>query len=125
MDGIRALDAYLYLGAGGLFTIMAGCLIIDSGGPVLRADGTVISTRFVKGMTTTTYIKTGEVEMPIRTEIPGAWIAQIDSAVLGKVEVPVDNDKLHPGQRVYLDYHVGRLSGQSSVVGLRRNPKWW
>lgn len=70
-------------------------------------------------MTTTSYIKTGDVEVPIHTEIPGAWSAAIDSAVLGKVEVPVDYDKLHPGQQVYLDYHVGRLSGQSSIVGLR------
>ena len=118
MDSRHGLRTFIVV-AGGLFATMAGCLIVDSRGPVPRTDGTIVSTRFVEGMTTTNYIKTGEVEVPIRTEIPGAWIAQIDSAVLGKVEVPLNPDKLHPGQRVYLEYHVGKLSGQASVVGPR------
>jgi hypothetical protein len=59
------------------------------------------------------------VSVPIRTEIPGTWIAEIDSVVLGKVELPVDDDNLRPGQRVALTYRVGRLSGTPDVVGLR------
>jgi hypothetical protein len=106
-------------GVGGLFGLMVAALVVDSSGPALRTDGIVVSTRFVEGMTTTTDVKVGDMSVPIRTEIPGAWIAEIDSALLGRVEVPVDEDKLHPGQRVYLDYHVGKLSGQASVVGLR------
>ena len=99
--------------------MMVAVLLVDSTGPALRTDGIIVSTRFVEGMTTTTDVKVGDISVPISTEIPGAWIAEIDSVVLGRVEVPVDEDKLRPGQRVYLDYHVGKLSGQASVVGLR------
>jgi hypothetical protein len=61
----------------------------------------------------------GDTSVPVRTEIPGSWVAEIDSSVLGCVEAPVEGDKLLAGQRVYLDYHIGRLTGQASVVGLR------
>ena len=77
---------------GGLFALMGGCLIVDSTGPHHQTYGTVLSTRFVEGWTTTTDVKVGEVAVPIRTEIPGSWIAEIDAPVLGRVQVPVGDD---------------------------------
>jgi hypothetical protein len=75
-------------------------------------------------MTTTTEMKVGDVSMPIHTEIPGAWVAEIDSPIWGRVQVEVNNDKLRAGQRVNLKYHVGRLSGRPEVVGLRLQSGW-
>jgi hypothetical protein len=39
--------------------------------------------------------------------------------VLGRIEVAVDDGTLHAGQRVNLQHHVGRLSGDPQVVALR------
>jgi hypothetical protein len=105
--------------AGSLLVLLCGYLVVDSSGPNLRTDGTIMSVRYEEGTVSTTYVEVGEISTPMRTEIPGSWVAEIDSSVLGRVEAPVENDKLIAGQRVYLEYHIGRLSGQASVVGLR------
>jgi hypothetical protein len=110
-------SAIWFLGA--LFVLLCGYLVVDSSGPNLRTDGTIVSCRYEEGTISTTYIEVGEASVPVRTEIPGSWVAEIDSSVLGRVEIPVDDDKLRAGQRVYLEYHIGRLSDQASVVGSR------
>ena len=104
---------------GSLLVLLCGCLVVDSSGPNLRTDGTIVSARYEEGTSSTTYVKVGETSVPMQTEIPGSWVAEIDSSVLGRVEVPIEYDKPLPGQHVYLEYHIGRLSGQASVVGLR------
>ena len=104
---------------GGLIGVMVAVLVVDSAGPDQRTYGTVLSTRFVDGMTTSIDVTIGDVTMPLHTEVPGAWLATIDSPVLGRIEVAVDDGTLHAGQRVNLQYHVGRLSGDPQVVGLR------
>jgi hypothetical protein len=114
----RLLPWVIWL-AGSLFVLLCGYLVVDSSGPNLRTDGTIVSCRYEEGTISTTYVEVGETSVPVRTEIPGSWVAEIDSSVLGRVEAPVEDDKLLAGQRVYLDYHIGRLSGQASVVGLR------
>jgi hypothetical protein len=103
------------ISAGSLFVLLCGYLAVDSSGPNLRTDGTIVSCRYQEGTISTTYVMMGETSVPVRTEIPGSWVAEIDSSVLGRVEAPVEDDKLLAGQRVY---HIGRLSGQASVVGL-------
>ena len=104
---------------GALLVLSCGYLVVDSSGPNLRTDGTIVSARYEEGTTSTTYVEVGETSAPMRTEIPGSWVAEIDSPVLGRIEAPVEYDKPLAGQRVYLEYHIGRLSGQPSVVGLR------
>jgi len=78
-------------------------LVVDSSGPNLRTDGTIMSCRYEEGTISTIDVKIGETSVPVRTEIPGSWVAEIDSSVLGRVEAPVEYDKLLAGQRVYLD----------------------
>jgi hypothetical protein len=104
---------------GGLIGLMAAALVVDSGGPDQRTYGTILSTRFVEGMTTSIDVNIGDMRMPLRTEVPGAWLVTIESPVLGRIEVAIDEGTLHRGQRVNLQYHVGRLTGDPQVVGLR------
>jgi len=114
----RLLPCAIWL-AGSLLVLLCGYLVVDSSGPNLRTDGTIVSCRYEEGTISTIDVKIGEASVPVRTEIPGSWVAEIDSSVLGRVEAPVEYGKLLAGQGVYLEYHIGRLSGQASVVGLR------
>jgi hypothetical protein len=118
MDSGRGLRIAIWVAAG-LFVLMGGYLVVDSTGPDQKSYGTIISTRFVEGITSHIDVKVGDVTVPVHTEIPGAWIALVESPVLGRIEVAVDGNTLRAGQRVNLKYHVGRLSGQPEVVGLR------
>jgi hypothetical protein len=57
---------------GGLIGVMVAVLVVDSAGPDQRTYGTVLSTRFVDGMTTSIDVKMGDVTMPLHTEVLGA-----------------------------------------------------
>jgi len=103
----------------GVLVVMFGCLIVDSSGPVRWTYGMVVSTHFEEGATISNDIKVEDVTVPIRTEIPGAWIVEIGSPLLGKVAVPVSDNNFHAGQAVYLGYRVGRLTSGREVVALQ------
>jgi hypothetical protein len=115
----------LYLVLWSLLALLAatfGFLIVDSSGPVRWTNGTVESTRFEQGVTISNDIKVGDVTVPMKTEVPGAWIVEIDSPLLGKVVVPASDNGFHAGQAVYLGYRVGRLTGGKEVVALQSHP---
>src|SRR5580698_1858091 len=84
--------------AGSFLVLLCGYLVVDSSGPHLRTDGTIMSCRYEEGTVSAIDVKVGETSLPVRTEIPGSWVAEIDSSVLGRVEVPVEDDKLFAGQ---------------------------
>jgi hypothetical protein len=115
----------LYLALWSLLALLAAtfvCLIVDSSGPVRWTYGTVVSAHFEDGVTVSNDIKVGDVTVPMKTEVPGAWIVGINSPILGKIEVPTDNKSFHAGQEVYLGYRVGRLTGCKGVVTLQSRP---
>jgi hypothetical protein len=99
------MAADLAMGLGWPDRVMVAVLVVDSAGPDQRTYGTILSTRFVDGMTTSIDVKIGDVTMPLHTEVPGAWVATIDSPVLGRIEVAVDDGTLH-SRRLNLQ-HVG------------------
>jgi hypothetical protein len=106
----------------GLLVAMGGCLIVNSSGPVRWTYGTVVSARFEEGVTISNDIKVGDVTVPMKTDVPGAWIVDIDSPVLGKIEVPTSDTGFHASQEVYLGYRVGRLTGSKEIVALQSGP---
>ena len=106
----------------GLLVAMGGCLIVDSSGPVRWTHGTVVATRFEEGVTISHEIKVGEVTVPMKTDVPGAWIVDINSPILGRIEVPTSDAGFHASQEVYLGYRVGRVTGGKEVVALQSHP---
>jgi hypothetical protein len=106
----------------GLLVLALALVIVDSSGPNQQAVGMIRSTRFIDGLETTTDVKVGETTVPVQTEVPGAWMVEVDSSVLGRIEVPVSDDTFKMGQHVYLEYHLRRLSGHPEVVGLHLQP---
>jgi hypothetical protein len=122
-DRSQRIFILVLCGLGGLLVWLIAYVIRDSAGPNQRTDGTVVSLLFVEGMIMTNNVQVGEISVPIQTQMPGYWMAEIDSSLLGRVQVPVEQDKIHAGQHVYLEYHVGRLSGQPSVLGVRLEPE--
>jgi hypothetical protein len=76
----------------------------------------------LEGLITTTQIPiTQEITVPITTQAPGAWIVEVDSPTLGRKEVTLTNN-LPAGRVVYLEYQLGRLSGEAEVVEVRVEP---
>ena len=57
------------------------------------------------------------------TTVPGTWTVLVDSPVLGRCEVSIAEGNVQPGQEVYLDYYIGRVTGVPEVVGLRLQPR--
>lgn len=103
----------------GLGAALLTFVIWDSTGPMRWATGTVVSEHFAEGITTYTQIDVGnDVTIPVTTEVPGLWILEIDSAVLGRQSVAVDGNTFKAGQRVYLEYQIGKLTGQPTVQGV-------
>lgn len=115
----------LYLMLWSLLVLLAaafGCLILDSSGPVRWTHGTVVSARFEDGVTLSSDVKVGDVTVPMKTEVPGAWVVDIDSPILGKINVPTSDNSFHASQEVYLGYRLGRLTGSKEVVDLQSRP---
>jgi hypothetical protein len=104
---------------GGLLIVLVGFAVVDESGPTQETQGTVVSTRFTEGATTNTAVQIGEIAVPIHSEIPDCWIVELYAPLLGRTEVAVSYDKFRPGQRVFVTYRVGRLTGSSNVLALR------
>lgn len=116
--------SYIMLGSMlGLLVAMAGYLMVDSSGQVRWTYGTVVSTRFEEGVTISNDIKVGDVTVPVKTDVPGAWIVDINSPILGRIEVPTSDTSFQASQEVYLGYRVGRLTGSKEVVTLQSRPQ--
>src|SRR5689334_8933367 len=109
---------------GGLILVWVALVVYDSSAPLLEARATVISKSFLPGSTSTTSIHAGEgVDVPVTTTVPGAWQIVIDSPALGRQEVAVDEANLEPGEEVWVEYYVGRLSHSPAVVEVRLQPR--
>jgi hypothetical protein len=101
--------------------------IVDSSGTVAETPGRVVSVGFVEGMSTTTQIVIDAehgISVPMTSTLPGSWRVVIDSPVLGRREVYASEANLRPGQDVYVEYRVGRLSRGIEIreVRLHRRP---
>jgi hypothetical protein len=119
---------------GGLFGLMIAAIVVDLAGPTQRTQGTILSTRFVEGVTTTIDVQVGDVTQPLRTEVPGAWLVMIESPVLGPALAPVSRlenlielrSKVTTGAIAWLPmYHVypdTRYHGRTVYSG-RNAPK--
>ena len=63
------------------------------------------------------------MHVPVTTNITGCRLVSVDSPLLGMQEVVISDSSLHAGQLVYLEYHVGRLSGAPQITGLNLQPR--
>ena len=114
------MSVLVALGAG--IIGMVGILIYNASGPTSETSGTVVSTRYSEGWSTTTNIDLGNgVSIPQTTHYPGYWIVLVDSPVFGRTEVDW-SENLAPGRQVYLEYVVGGWSHEPELVEMHLTP---
>lgn len=101
---------------------LAVVVAYNSSGLTADTYGTVVSSRYSEGWSTTTEIPVGQgMTVPMTTHYPASWIVEVDSPVLGRKEVAWP-ENLSPGREVYLKYVIGRLSHEPELVEMRLHP---